>query len=133
MNCPIPGCTRNTRPGELLCPPHWRLVPYETKKFLWEMWRFVRYNQPDGTAARFHARKLALRQYRFAREAAINAATPKTTWVCRSCDWQGEYVDTAGCSLTDGLPSCPMCNSLRVDEVQQPALIGAREEHGLPA
>lgn len=64
MNCPIPNCTRTTRPGELLCTPHWRLVPSAMKDRVWGTWRVLRF-ETSATGP------LPRQAYRKARDAAI--------------------------------------------------------------
>ncbi len=66
MPCPIPGCSSRTRPGQLLCGPHWSMVPTEFKGRVWSTWR-------GFTKAKDHQTILAARQpYLDARAAAIS-------------------------------------------------------------
>jgi hypothetical protein len=67
MNCPIPGCTNHTRPGELLCIPHWRQVPSKLKSDVWSTWRAF----TKGATAQ--AKLAARKPYLEARQAAIDA------------------------------------------------------------
>lgn len=65
MQCPIPGCTDSTRPGQLLCRLHWSAVPTELKGRVWSTWRAF-------TKAVGHRAALVARQpYLDARQAAI--------------------------------------------------------------
>lgn len=74
--CPIPGCTHARRPGELLCPQHWRPVPTEMKCAVWNTWRaFTKARDPA-------AQRLARKPYLEARDAAIAFITKSESLLC---------------------------------------------------
>ncbi len=60
--CPIAGCTRNAKPNQLMCWPHWRRVPRVLNHAVFDTYRNIR-NDPDS--------------YRDARTAAIAAVEAK--------------------------------------------------------
>jgi protein gp37 len=40
-------------------------------------------------------------------------------WQCDSCGWRGDDINLMGGSITDGLASCPECDSLSVNEARR--------------
>lgn len=36
LECPIEGCTRGRKPGQMMCWPHWRRVPRALNKAIFE-------------------------------------------------------------------------------------------------
>ncbi|NKF21533.1 phage Gp37/Gp68 family protein [Solimonas marina] len=38
---------------------------------------------------------------------------------CGTCGWRGDNPNTAGGSITDGLPSCPACDSLNIADARR--------------
>lgn len=76
--CPIPGCGTNARPGQLLCPSHWRAVPSAGKRRVWTAWRAIRHR--DGQTREQILDGIA--EYRSARAAAINAVATAESPLC---------------------------------------------------
>lgn len=60
--CPIDGCTRLAKDGQLMCWPHWRRVPKPLNRAVFETYRNLR-RDPET--------------YRQARDAAIRIVNEK--------------------------------------------------------
>lgn len=59
--CPVDPCQRTVRPGQLMCGPHWRLVPKDTQRAVYSTWRaWNRTHSDDDWAAYLVARDAAL-------------------------------------------------------------------------
>jgi hypothetical protein len=43
--CEAEGCAAVTRPGELMCPSHWQMVPPALQRTIWKTWRAGRYDR----------------------------------------------------------------------------------------
>jgi len=66
-DCPLDGCPRTVRAGQLMCGPHWYQVPRELQRDVYRTWRsWNRTHDDDDWEA-----------YMVAREAALEAAAAK--------------------------------------------------------
>jgi hypothetical protein len=60
-SCPIGTCQRTVRAGQLMCGPHWGMVPKETKWDVYRTWRaWNRTHDADDWETYRVARKAAL-------------------------------------------------------------------------
>lgn len=58
--CPAEGCTKEAKPGQLMCWPHWKGLPRVIQNAVNATWRNVR-REPDAYRI---AREKALDHYR---------------------------------------------------------------------
>lgn len=59
--CPVGDCDRTVRPGKLMCPLHWQLVPNVIQSAVYRTWRaWTRTHDDDDWAAYADAREAAL-------------------------------------------------------------------------
>ena len=63
--CPVPGCGRGRRAGDLLCREHWLRVPAAMQRAVWDAFR------------RFERGAGSIEALRAAQGAAIRSVTPK--------------------------------------------------------
>ncbi len=61
--CPITECKGTVRRGMLMCAPHWRLVPEDLNRRVYQTWDAFQLHRDAGT----------LEAYRAARDEAIAA------------------------------------------------------------
>ncbi|MGQ9370559.1 hypothetical protein [Azospirillum sp. A39] len=67
--CAVPGCPRTIKPGLLMCPDHWRLVPRGHQMAVNRTWR----NFCSARGLGHELRGKAADEYRAARALAIAA------------------------------------------------------------
>ena len=63
--CPVPGCGRGRRDGDLMCRPHWLRVPAAMQRAVWDAFR--KYQRHVGS----------LEALRAAQAAAIRSVSPR--------------------------------------------------------
>ncbi len=72
--CPVSGCTRHAKPGQLMCLPHWRRVPKALNRAVFDTFADASGRELGGDALR-----QASAAYVQARDAAIAAVEAKET------------------------------------------------------